>query len=170
MNTGNSSLNSAELLPFGAEDSPAKTSQWLDNALAWLESGAGYGLSSEGLLRCFDRLGLSLKMSPACYPATEAETLPSYFEGWKNSGIGGPTGRLTLNTSVWPKDASVCSLSQVLETTVAPKYFLSPTACAGILRRAEKRGKDLPPSLFAALTAVSTVKIDTPLSPQLSAP
>jgi hypothetical protein len=30
------------------------------------------------------------------------------------------------------------------------------TACAGILRRAEKRGKDLPPALFAALTAVAT--------------
>jgi hypothetical protein len=34
-------------------------------------------------------------------------------------------------------------------------FFLSSTACAGILRRAEKRGKSLPPSLHAALQAVA---------------
>src|SRR5947208_1677585 len=98
MSTGKKSLSDSEPLLFGAADFHAKTSQWLDNALAWLESGQGYGLSSEGFLRSFDRLGLSLKMSPACYPATEAGTLPPYFQGWKSSGIGGPTGRLTLNT------------------------------------------------------------------------
>lgn len=35
------------------------------------------------------------------------------------------------------------------------KYCLSPTACSGILRRAEKRGKSLPPELQAALEAQS---------------
>jgi hypothetical protein len=49
------------------------------------------------------------------------------------------------NISAWPNDAAVCGLSQVLETGAIPaKYFLSAKACAGILRRAEKRGKDLP--------------------------
>ena len=33
------------------------------------------------------------------------------------------------------------------------KYFLSPKACLGILRRAEKRGKSLPPELESALVA-----------------
>lgn len=33
------------------------------------------------------------------------------------------------------------------------KYCLSPTACQGILRRAAKRGKTLPPALHRALTA-----------------
>lgn len=136
---------------FSSEDSLAKTSQWLDNALAWLESEAGCGLSSEELLRSFDRLGLSSKMSPACYPATEGAICSSSFQGWRSSGIGGPTAFLTLNTSVWPKDASVCSLSQVLENGVAPKYFLSAKACAGILRRAAKRGKELPEPLAHAL-------------------
>jgi hypothetical protein len=36
---------------------------------------------------------------------------------------------------------------------VQPKYFLSPKACAGILRRAEKRGKKLPTALQKALQA-----------------
>jgi hypothetical protein len=39
-----------------------------------------------------------------------------------------------------------------LETQGVPqKFYLSPKACSGILRRAEKRGKELPPLLRAAL-------------------
>ena len=61
----------------------------------------------------------------------------------------------TPNTSAWPNDAVVCSLSQVLERgSIPPKYFLSGKACAGILRRAEKRGKTLPPILESALRLV----------------
>src|SRR5690625_1320516 len=56
------------------------------------------------------------------------------------------------NISDWPNDASVCLLSQVLERGSVPqKYYLSSTACAGILRRAEKRGKKLPEMLEKAL-------------------
>jgi hypothetical protein len=56
------------------------------------------------------------------------------------------------NISIWPNDARVCLLSQVLETISIPlRYFLSSKACAGILRRAEKRGKKLPAMLYAAL-------------------
>ena len=70
--------------------------------------------------------------------------------------MGGPTACLTLNTSDWPSDAAVCSLSAVLEDgPLLPRYFLSSKACAGILRRAAKRGKDLPPALRRALEAVA---------------
>ncbi len=63
----------------------------------------------------------------------------------------------TLNISEWPNDADVCLLSQVLETaSVPPRYFLSQTACAGILNRAERRGKQLPAMLEAALLSVVT--------------
>jgi hypothetical protein len=49
----------------------------------------------------------------------------------------------------------VCSLSDILETGDVPqRFFLTPKACAGILRRAEKRGKELPPQLRHALDAV----------------
>jgi hypothetical protein len=68
---------------------------------------------------------------------------------------------LTLNTlALHSADSacSVCSLSEVLEPHVAPKYFLSPTAAKGILRRAEKRGKTLPETLSQALLAVSGQK------------
>jgi hypothetical protein len=61
----------------------------------------------------------------------------------------------TANGSEWPNDGDVCSLSEVLEPSVPPKYSLSPMACQGILRRAEKRGKKLPEHLEAALVAVA---------------
>jgi hypothetical protein len=70
--------------------------------------------------------------------------------------MGSPTGFLTLNTSEFPSDAAVCSLSDILETGDVPqRFFLSATACRGILRRAEKRGKKLPPQLAHALKAVA---------------
>jgi hypothetical protein len=52
-----------------------------------------------------------------------------------------------------PSDDAVCSLSHVLEDSqdVPERFFLSPKACAGILRRAERRGKTLPPLLLEAL-------------------
>jgi len=73
-----------------------------------------------------------------------------------NSGILSPTQCWTLSTSDWRSGATVCSLSEVLETgEVHRRYFLTSKACAGILRRAEKRGKELPPQLKAALEEVA---------------
>jgi hypothetical protein len=49
------------------------------------------------------------------------------------------------------------TLSEILEKGSIPeRYYLSPKACAGILRRAEKRGKALPELLRAALESVAT--------------
>jgi hypothetical protein len=47
-------------------------------------------------------------------------------------------------------------LSEVLETCPIPQgYFLTPRACMGIIRRAGKRGKELPTMLLRALEAVA---------------
>ncbi len=56
-----------------------------------------------------------------------------------------------LNTGVSPKDIKESFLSQILEDTPHPKYYLSKTACLGILRRARARGKELPKQLKIAL-------------------
>ena len=58
---------------------------------------------------------------------------------------------MTRNTGESPNVAVVSRLSQILEETPQAKYSLSAKACQGILRRAERRGKDLPPTLKAAL-------------------
>jgi len=57
----------------------------------------------------------------------------------------------TLNTSECPSDVVESSLSQILLDTVPSKYYSSQTACRGMLRRAEERGKELPQKLKAAL-------------------
>lgn len=58
---------------------------------------------------------------------------------------------LMPNTVECPKEESVSTLSQILEETPHQKYYLSEKACLGILRRAEKRGKELPEILRLAL-------------------
>ena len=60
-------------------------------------------------------------------------------------------GAWMLNTGVSPNDARESSLSQILQDDPPRKYYLSKTACLGILRRAEARGKELPPQLRDAL-------------------
>lgn len=60
-----------------------------------------------------------------------------------------------LNLQAWLSAANVSLLSQVLVLDVPRKYYLSPKCCAGILRRAERRGKTLPPLLEAALLEVA---------------
>ena len=60
-------------------------------------------------------------------------------------------GASTLNTGVSPSDAKGSSLSQILQADPPIKYYLSPKACMGILRRASERGKALPPKLERAL-------------------
>lgn len=61
------------------------------------------------------------------------------------------TGQLTPNFSESLKDAAGSTLSQILEASPPQKYYLSPKAGMGILRRADKRGKELPPVLREAL-------------------
>ena len=56
-----------------------------------------------------------------------------------------------LNTGESPSAAAESSLSQILQDSVPPKYYLSRNACRGILRRAAKRGKALPGKLKQAL-------------------
>jgi hypothetical protein len=50
-----------------------------------------------------------------------------------------------------PNGVSVSRLSQILVDDPLPKYSLSAKACSGILNRANKRGKELPPELREAL-------------------
>lgn len=59
-----------------------------------------------------------------------------------------------------PKDAVESHLSQILEDNPHPKYYLSAKACQGILRRAERRGKELPETLRTALE--SQIAVEAP--------
>jgi len=83
---------------------------------------------------------------------------------------------VTLHGASWmpnfgesPNVARESFLSQILEDNVPQKYYLSPRACLGILRRAERRGKDLPEMLKAALEAqAGLTKTQTEKSEQVT--
>lgn len=67
-----------------------------------------------------------------------------------------PQGISSLNVSEEPNLLVYTKLSQILEEDPDPKYNLTPKACAGILRRAERRGKQLPEALKTVLELQSS--------------
>lgn len=58
---------------------------------------------------------------------------------------------LTLNIGEYPNVENESTLSEILEDNVPEKYYLSPKACLGILRRAKNKGRKLPDNLRIAL-------------------
>ena len=141
------------------EEPPANPSVSQDSERDWQIRVATSCLPLARLLASIAPSGWFGKTSPASCRATEEGILEPSSECWQNSGMGSPTEFWTLSTSEWPKDAAVCSLSQTLEVGNVPqRFFLSPTACRGILRRAEKRGKELPEALAVALRTAASQK------------
>lgn len=114
----------------------------------WL---AGYALA-----------GSSGRTSLASLAVTKEGILLQSSQRFGSAGIASATGCWTLSTTEYHSDAVVSLLSGILETTGdhLPRYFLSPRACQGILRRAKRRGKELPGHLAAALAAVAGMAPD----------
>lgn len=128
-------------LEMREETSPLPICEWLTN----------YVLS-----------GQSGKTSLASCHRTEEGILEPSSGRWLNSGTASHGECWTLKTSESPNDAEECSLLDVLVETseILPRYYLSPTAAAGILRRAERRNKTVPPRLYQALLEVSTRSVE----------
>ena len=102
--------------------------------------------------------GVFGKMFPDYFLPMEEETLRGSSFAWRTLIISAPSGFSTHNGTEWhsvEEGCSACSLASILEPSVPARYFLSSRACAGILRRAEKRGKDLPTALRHALQQVA---------------
>ena len=137
---------------FSQEGSLARTTQLQANAAAWLATVAHSGGNSIGSLLSAAPPGLSERMYLASYHPTAAKTSTRSSARLFNSGMASAGLYWIANTSEWRNGAAVCSLSDILEASPDPKYSLSAKACSGILRRAEKRGKVLPPLLRDALT------------------
>jgi hypothetical protein len=148
-----------EKLTSSSAEHPANHSASQDCEAAWKTTVVTLRSNFADLLKESNLAGLSGKMSPVSCHRTEDGTLVPSSGRWKTSGMVSRTECLTLSTSEWPKDAVVCSLSDTLETGELPQRFsLSATACQGILRRAEKRGKKLPERLQRALEAVAATE------------
>ena len=103
--------------------------------------------------------GSSGKTSRACSAPTAVQISGRFSGKLMRSGILAHGECWTLNTCEWTVSLvpfrsvdGVCSLSDTLETgNIPPRYYLSPDACRGILRRAASRGKALPEILRVAL-------------------
>jgi len=112
--------------------------------------------SFAALLHAHGPAGWYGRTSPESCPLMVGGHLAPSSGRWQNSGTGGPTESWTLSTLEYPSAGVASSLSDILETGDVPqRYFLSATACRGILRRAAARGRMLPPHLVEALMAVA---------------
>lgn len=141
---------------FSSEEHLANPSRSQDSGKDWLTLEATSHSSILQSLNATAPAGWYGKTSPVSCRATKDGILEPLSGAWSNSGIARPGECLTLSISEFPSGADVCSLSQVLETgDIAQRYYLSQKACAGILRRAERRGKELPPQLERALQEVA---------------
>ena len=104
------------------------------------------------------------KTSPVFSVRIKGMTSGRSCEKLMKSGILSHGECWTLNLSEWTdslvpflKEDSVCSLSDILVpiSDVPQKYYLSPVACSGLLRRAETRGRALPDVLRQVLVVLA---------------
>ena len=136
-------------------EAPASRSQSQEAERDWMESLASCGSTSELFVK-FAQGGSSGKTYPEFYQSTPDVHSASYSMSWLRSGMLWRGECLMLNSSVWPSDGSVCSLSEVLQGGVQQRFCLTPRACRGILARSRKRGRSLPPELERALQEVAS--------------
>lgn len=154
--------NTKEKLNSSSEEAPARASPSQESDSEWTILAATLPWNTSELSEMSNPLGSSTKMSPVSCHLEEDGTLVPSSGKWKNSGMGGPTESWTRVTSESPNDDVVSSLLDVLEEigTVQERYYLSPKACSGILRRAQKRNKKLPKELDLALRARAGYTVD----------
>ena len=72
---------------------------------------------------------------------------------WEKTSVS-PGGHTMRSTGECPSVVVESTLSQILQEDAPEKYCLSAKACSGILRRAERRWKELPDMLREALEEV----------------
>lgn len=147
MKISETSRTQTSLFPtFGQADSPARTSQWRE----W---GRELGLGGDDLdsflsfLDSLRQVAPELLSSRTCRVSSlpmEAETSESLFKLWPRSGMAWDGGCLTAGTSESPNRGRESSLSDAIVTGEVPqKYFLSPNAARGIIRRVDRMGRNL---------------------------
>ncbi len=147
-----------------AEVSPARTSPSPENGQDSQANAPDYSSRPPESLTLFSGMedGFSLRMFPDSFPRMGELTSGSFSRRWPTSGFTTSPGEC------WTVDSSEChndggafsSLPDVLEADTPPRFYLSPRAAAGIIRRAEKRGKSLPDHLARALRELSAASAE----------
>lgn len=157
---GSGRATGMNLLISSAEASPARTSVLPDDEKASVESAPASSGKLSGSPKLSSRRGASLKMSQGSLVLGGGEIWPRSLRDFGNAGLWSATACWTAVIGESHSAAVACSLSAVLQRQVSNKYFLSMKAAAGILRRATKRGRTLPPALEAALVSLASTRQD----------
>ena len=139
-----------------AEASRARISASQGDAAASPASDPACSTSSPASPTLFDHAGSCSRTSPASYRRTAGETWESLSVLWPTSGMASGGEFSTHATSECPSDAAECSLSEILEATVDPRFDVSARAATGILRRSTVRGRRLPDVLVRGLEATAS--------------
>ena len=139
---------------YGQQDSLAKTShlrEW-GQGLGFAGANLDSFTNSCALLEAVVQEPLSSKTCTGFFLATEDVTSQSYSRRWTNSGMASDGVCLTVKTSESPSNAVGSTLLPCIETEAVPeKYFLSPNAAIGILRRVDRMKRNLPRSFRRSL-------------------
>lgn len=143
------------LLTSSSGDSRARTSQLPDAERGFRLSDQDSSLSLSELLESYGPDGYWSRTFPDFSHRREVPTSRGSGTSLPNAGMDWRGESWTANISESPSGGVGSTLSDILEARVPRKYFLSPKAAAGILRRAERRGKALPPRLEQALTMLA---------------
>lgn len=180
-----------QLSMFWSAEHPVRPSALPGSARDWMIRVATSCSPMLQLLGDIGPSGWSGRTCPESFPTIEDAALRAFWHVSPDDGLTSHPGDgdlressrasqgltalhgecLTLSLSEWTgtdalslSDDGVCSLSDILVTgDVPPRYFLSPKACQGILRRAAGRRKTLPPHLQAALeNAVDSAPTTSP--------
>ena len=165
-----------QLSMFSSAEPPANRSASRDSEKDWMTRVATSCLPLVQLLRDIGPNGWFGRTSLVSSQVEEDKTLQAFWDSSAARKLESPltvvktaesspgTKMLTvlrgefwtLNTLEFHSGAVASSLSDILETGDAPlRFYLSSIACRGILHRAVKRGKDLPPTLRQALQQVA---------------
>ena len=138
----------------GREDSRAKMSLLRE----WAHERGLKGRNLDSFMSLCDSLErvapelFSSRTFQACCLAMGGETSESSFGRWPNSGMVWDGVCLTAGTSECHSHVKESTLLDAIETGEAPqRYFLSPNAARGMLRRANRMGRPLFPPLRKAL-------------------
>ena len=142
----------------GRGDSRAKTYPTRENALDSAANGHPSHSHSSTLWNTDDLGGSCWKMSRDYSHPTMVQISDGSLGRLPNSGMAWRGAPSMLAISALHNDegasssfATVTTLSRVLEPNAPRRFSLSAKAAAGILRRANRRGKTLPESLRMAL-------------------
>jgi hypothetical protein len=142
----------------------ARASVWQAYGEEWLTPEGTSPLSFSDLQTILNRAGFYGKMCRGSLQALADGTSEVSSLAWQSWGIVYRGEYSMHKISESRSDAVVSSLSLTLERGNLPqRFFLSPKACAGILRRANRRGKALPELLEKALKETAD-KLPTSLS------